>query len=127
MAEHTSTRIAEILTEAMQDQGLTIKDLSQRAGVTYEHIRRIVRGEGLPAGPLLRVLGDELGLDIKELTQYASADNIEKKFGDVPAILSGKNPELAGIERAWTHLNEAQKNDLTGLAREWARRNRQSS
>ncbi len=127
MAEQYQTRLAEVLNEAMKKQRVSIRDLALATGVTYEHIRRCVRGINNPATPLLRLICGYLELDEAEMAQYAAADELERKFGDVPALLADKNPEMTMIERHWVNLTAAQKTDLTNLARDWAHRNRENA
>ena len=126
MSEH-ETRLSEILNDAMKAQGVSIRDLALATGVTYEHIRRVVRGMSNPATPLLKLLCGFLDLDEGVVLKYAAADDLERRYGDVPALISGKNPELSMLERYWTDLTDDQKNDLTNLARDWAKRNKENT
>jgi transcriptional regulator with XRE-family HTH domain len=125
MPEQHQTRLAEILTEAMKVKEVSIRDLALATGVTYEHIRRVVRGMNNPATPLLKLICASLQLNETDLMQYAAADELERKYGDVPAILSGKAPDMVMLERYWAHLTPDQKQDLTNLAQQWATRNRE--
>ncbi len=125
MSEQHQTRLAEILNEAMKLQGVSIRDLALATGVTYEHIRRVVRGLNNPATPLLKLICGFLQLPFDDLKQYAAADELERKYGDVPAILAGKVPDMVMLERYWAYLTPEQKADLTTMAQQWAQRNRE--
>jgi len=107
----------------MQTRGLAIKDLAVLLDVTYEHARRLVRGEGVPSRPLIRRLAEALELSFDELNRLATADKIRMKFGTVPLELAGKNPELEPIERVWVHLTHDQKRDAITLVTSWAAAN----
>jgi transcriptional regulator with XRE-family HTH domain len=125
--EPTVTRVSEVMTAAMEDQGLSIRDLAEKVDVTYEHIRGIVRGHVVPHKFLLKAISDALGLDEHELQKTAVADSIEKKHGKIPLELSGKNPELEPIERAWAHLSPEHKDDLIMMAQTFARSDKAAS
>jgi transcriptional regulator with XRE-family HTH domain len=110
----------------MEARGLTIKDLAGLLDVTYEHARRLVRGEGVPSRPLIRRLAEALQLSFDDLNRLATADKIRMKFGTVPLELAGKNPELEPIERVWHHLTADQKRDAITLVTSWAAANQQA-
>jgi transcriptional regulator with XRE-family HTH domain len=123
-----NTRVGEIISNAMEEQGVSIRDLSVKLETTYEHVRRIVRGEGVPSKFLLKLICDHLGLEYREVEREAMTDRVERKFGGSlpPDILGKRNPELDPIERAWTNLTEEQKHDLVSMAKSWSQRNRKS-
>jgi transcriptional regulator with XRE-family HTH domain len=117
------SQLSEPVNHAMEARGLAIKDLAAMLDVTYEHARRLVRGEGVPSRPLIRRLAEALHLSFDDLNRLATADKIRMKFGTVPLELAGKNPELEPIERVWTHLTPDQKRDATTLVTSWAAAN----
>jgi transcriptional regulator with XRE-family HTH domain len=114
----------ERINAAMEDQGVSIKDLALALGITYEHARKVVRGLVIPHGLLLREICSVLALDHAELLKLVNTADIMKKYGSLPAEIAGKNPELQIIERAWASLSAAQKQDLNTQAVTWAKRNR---
>ena len=116
--------IGEMVRAAMDEQGVSIKDLARKIDTTYEHTRRIVKGEGVPSKYVLKLICQELGIPYKEAERAATADRIKKRFGDIPLELSGKNPELEPIAHAWNHLSEDQKKDATSMIVTWAKRNK---
>jgi transcriptional regulator with XRE-family HTH domain len=117
------SQLSEPINRVLQEKGLAIKDLAVMLDVTYEHARRLVRGEGIPSRPLIRRLAESLGLDFDDLNRLATADKIRLKFGPVPLELAGKNPELEPIERVWDHLTADQKRDAVTLVTSWAAAN----
>lgn len=68
-----------------------------------------------------------LGLDVEEMNKLASADKIEKKYGNIMYELSGKTPRFTEFERLLPHLTKEQYELLLGQAEGWDRRNRGGS
>ncbi len=115
------TRTAERLTKRMEELNLSIAELAQKVGATYEHVRSLVRGKAVPSRLMVQALADALKINKAELERLATADRIRAKFGKIPLELSGKNPELEPLERVWDHLSKEHKADLIAHAQAWAR------
>lgn len=111
----------------MDAKGFSAKQLADRVKITYEHVRKLIRGDAYPSKSLLTVICQELGWDAERATELAHTDKIERKFGGVPAMLAGKNPELSDIERNWEYLNYDQRNTVKVLISALADRNRTST
>ncbi len=118
------TRIAEKIQEAMDAKNLSIRDVSDKMGSTYEHVRNIVRGNIVPSKFFLNGLCTVLGLNLKEMSALSTADRICMKYGDIPSEISGKNPEIEPIERAWPHMSEEHRKDLIAMAAMYAKRDK---
>ena len=116
------TRIGQVISEEMGKCKIPIKDLSRRLEFSYEHVRRIVRGECIPSKPALRMLCQELGIDFAKADRLATADRMNKKFGEVPAEISQKKPSMEPLERVWDDLLPGQQQDLIAMAHLWLQR-----
>src|SRR5713226_7139930 len=105
--EKPLTRTAEMLKKAMEEQELSTRDVAMKAGVSYEHIANMLRpgSKVVPTPLLLNEIARILKLDKMELRRAGVVDNIQRKYGSIPLELSGKNPELEPIERAWPKLS----------------------
>jgi transcriptional regulator with XRE-family HTH domain len=124
MAETTQELFSDRISSAMNEVGMTIRGLAQVLGMTYEHARKLTKGEALPSGIVLRAICAELNLDPHEMEMLSTASRIRKKYGKIPMELAGKNPELEPIELAWDHLTAEQKKDATSMIQGWAKRNK---
>ncbi len=102
-------RLAQALAERMNALDVTIKDASARCGLTYEHVRKLVKGEAYPSPLALREICGVLQLDVAEMERLAVADRLEKKYGGIPHALAGHHPELSLLARWWDMLTEEQK------------------
>lgn len=106
---HSDGRLARALADRMNELELTIKDVALRSGLTYEHVRKLVKGEAYPSRLALRELCQVLKLDHGPMNELAVADRLEKKYGGIPHALAGRHPELSLLERWWDLLTEQQK------------------
>lgn len=102
-------RLARALVERMNELDLTVKQVAERTGMTYEHIRKLVKGAAYPSKLALREVCRVLDLDVRKTDSLAVADRIEKKYGGIPHALAGKHPELSLLAASWDQLTEEQK------------------
>lgn len=119
------SKTSEIIEEGMDAVGVDIRWLAQNAHITYEHARRIVRGEAVPSNVLLGVVANLLQLDLKTLERASMYDRINYKYNGLPVELAGKNPEFEPFERVLAKLTPQQRKDLLNLATSWAKANKQ--
>ena len=106
---HPAGRLAQSLAERMNERQQTIKDVAAQSGLTYEHVRKLVKGEAYPSRLALRELCRVLALDETEMEKLAIADRLEKKYGGIPSELAGRHPELSLLARWWDMLTDEQK------------------
>jgi transcriptional regulator with XRE-family HTH domain len=114
----------ERIQERMDELGLSIKDVADKAESTYEHIRKITRGTSFPSKYFIRVLAEVLDMDKQELEELVAVDQIMHKYGKTLNRVIGKNPELDPIEKVWSKLTKDQKADFISQITAVARRNR---
>jgi transcriptional regulator with XRE-family HTH domain len=119
------TRTGDVLTEQMQKLKMSIADLAEKLGTSYEHVRGMVKGNTLPSKLMVQALADALKMKCEELNRIVTADRIRVKFGTIPLELAGKNPELEPLERVWKYLSQEHKADLIAQAGAWAKRDRE--
>lgn len=124
--QNVGSRLGDYLQVVLEERGMTIRDLAIQSEITYEHARKIVRGDIVPSKQMVRIFSYTLGLPLPEMEELAIADRIIKKHGGLPASLVGKKPDMEPLERHWDLLTPAQKSDLINWAKQWAQRNRQS-
>ena len=102
-------RLGQSLVERMNQLDLTLRQVAERTGLTYEHVRKLAKGAAFPSRLALRELCRVLSLDLAEMDRRAIADRLEKKYGGIPAALAGRHPELALLAPWWDLLTEEQK------------------
>ena len=116
------TQTGERVGEQIEKLGLSIKEVAEKVGSSYHHIRNVVRGNIVPSRLMAKALAEALGIDPQDLERDAVADRIRIKFGNMPFEIAGKNPELVPIERVWDKLSEEHKQDIISIVRTFARR-----
>ena len=79
--EQSKTRFGEMLQKAMADKQLSIKELSEQVGSTYEYTRRLCRGLSLPSKYMLGALAPILGLDVAEAQKLIDYDKLLVRYG----------------------------------------------
>lgn len=122
--EVLSTRTGELIEQRMQQMGIDKRELSAKLGVTYETVRTILNGQKTISVLMLPAVCSILKLNVKEMEKLLKADRMEMKFGDLPAELSGRNPELAPIERVWDKMSPEHQQDLITYAKAFAARDK---
>lgn len=123
-AEVVETRLAALIRDRMEELKLSIRDVAEQVGVTYEVMRRCCNGISVPSKLVRRELARVLVMDVQELDLVAASDNILKKWGGLPSILADKNPDLEPVERVWPNLTEDQRHMFLEQMQALARRNR---
>jgi len=116
--------LADLISAAMTENNVSIRGLAEQVDMTYEHVRRIVRGENVPANVVLRAICTKLGIDYKEAEKLAVAAKIVSQYGNIPYELAGKNPELVPIENAWPTLRKEQKDAVLAMVRSFSIQNK---
>lgn len=130
LGESEKGGFAQRICEQMEKLELSITSVADQLGISYEHMRKICRGETFPSKFMLSPLGAILQLSEQELENLMVADKIRQKYGRIPTSISGKNPELEPLERIWPRLTESQKEELLVIARaltNWNRKKKAES
>ena len=103
----------EALQQEMEDRGISIQNLSDNIGVTYEHVRRLIKSMAFPSKPLMGMMAQTLGWNkerMAEMQRMALKDKLKHKYADLPESLYGgdKNPKYERAERNLRRLDDAQ-------------------
>lgn len=110
--EMSKTRFGEEMQKKMDALGLSIRDVSDKLGATYEYVRRMVRGMSLPSKYMIVSLEEILQWPRDEMRLLTVSDKLEREHGGIPELLAGKNPELAPFEHGWPMLLDQEKEVL---------------
>ena len=71
MTSHNRTNLARIIRQQRVSIPLTLRELSQRSGVSPSHLGRIERSERFPSAHSLRKIAQPLGFNENELFRMA--------------------------------------------------------
>ncbi len=95
--------------------------------MTYEHSRKLVRGESFPSKFLLKEICNRLDLNFEAMEKKLVSDKIRKQHGTIPLELAGKDPRFENFEHVLMKLNPLQVEELYVLAHVMAQRNETSN
>lgn len=104
------TPMARKLKSLMQEQSprMSIRDLAEALGVSYEHARRLKRGESMPSRLLLKGIAEHFRLDIRELELLHRTERLQREFGEV-AGASDWSEEIEELAGNWSRLTIVQR------------------
>ena len=126
MRQRFEGKLAAKILERMSDLELSSRELANRTTISYEHIRKLVRGIAYPSAKATAALSKVLKVPIPELEQLAISDRLQFKYKDSPEKIKGvfnKNPELLPLERIWSFLRSDQKKSVVTFAQMLADQN----
>lgn len=108
----SESQFGQYLMDKMKTEGVSIRELSAKAEITYEYVRKLVRGQALPSVHMLRILCDVLNMNRHEAKRLVVADRIRKDYGTIPIELAGKNPDAEFFDRNISRLSAEQRRYL---------------
>jgi hypothetical protein len=82
---------------AASKAGLTPKQIAQKVGCSYEHIRKLFRCRALPSKWMMKDLCRVLRMDMAEAQQLADIDYCRWKYGPAFWTSQGRRPESDGF------------------------------
>lgn len=112
-------RTSAAIAQHMAEQGVTIRDLSTRVRITYEHARRIVRGEAIPSTELATRISHVLSMNPDQLLLLGKADRMKEKF-DVEILSVPDSDDVETLKGIWTILSTERRRDLIEIAKLFA-------
>ena len=118
------TQIAQKIQQAMDERGITLQDLAKHFDMSYEYMRRTVRGETNPSKNFLKLLCLFFGWDAKEMEVLLIQDKFRKHNGPLTLVAQGINPETEPFVRGWDFLEQSQKDILLAQLKMFIEQNR---
>ena len=85
------------LVRIMNDRNMSVRQLAEALGVTYEHIRKILVGDCLPSDSVLGRLCEALLLSRREMGQRVAKDRLIRRYGDAAWSVWGLDPKFATL------------------------------
>jgi transcriptional regulator with XRE-family HTH domain len=108
----------ELLRRVMSSGGLCIRDVAVRTGYSYEHIRKIANGTGLPSPELNDQMAEELGFDGASAWRMVVTETLRRKMRSLSfSIAPPDDPEIQAV---WSELTRDQQLQIAEIARAMA-------
>jgi hypothetical protein len=99
----------------------------QEFEITYEHLRRAIRGESLPSLEKVKVLCDVLDLDFAKAKQLRELDQLSADYTPeaLQSLLGAQSGDhlLDAVSRSWTRLTTELRRGVHVLVESWANAN----
>lgn len=110
---------ARVLQQAMIDKDIDTHDLADRTkeygqGYGYEHLRKILQGNPSLSEDCNAVLSKILALDPEQMWQLATAEKIERRFGQISGTMV--SPDNARMRNVWPLLEPSEQERLLKAA-----------
>ena len=103
---------------ALQSRGLAIRQLANAVGHSYEHCRRIIKGDPVVSEELNKEICRVLGLDEQEMWRQAQKEKAVERFGvRLPSAGAG---DAQALIRAWKQLGPSDRRLVLRVAQAMA-------
>jgi len=100
---------SEQLAISMATKRITAKALAPKVGCSYEHVRRMQLGKGLPSLPLLRRLCGVFGWSERKLHKFVILDRARREFGKNFWEVQGMDSRGDGVYILWVFLTNEER------------------
>ena len=100
---------SEKLKDGIDRFNLSQKSTAARLGCSYEHVRKMVRGECLPSEELLRKVCSVFKWEITAIKKLRRLDEARKKFGPTFWTILGKDPRIEPLYIFWPYLSREER------------------
>ncbi len=101
-------RFGALLAHAAANNGLSLKEVADRAGVSYEQIRKLALMHSHPSPLLLKELCRILSLDPSKAEDAVAADRMDRKYGAAGLRVRKLSPRVARLEELVGLLTDEQ-------------------
>ena len=125
MRSEPKGRFAQFMVKAMQEKGISLRELSATLRVSYQHLNMCMQGERQPSELMLQAICKPLGLDYDEMLARVVRDKMERTHGR--AALSAafdKSPRVADYEAYAPLLTSEQHSTIVTIMKSFAASNR---
>ena len=98
---------AQIVRAKLQDpqNRKSMREVGRNIGYSYEHVRKVIRGEVTFTREFNDALCLELGLDADDMWKLAESQKLRNKYGHLPSGI----PKDTRVEQIWEAMNKVQK------------------
>lgn len=112
MNEKFSAELNRLMRQ--HEPSLSIRELADELGLTYEFARKLVRGYNLPTRGSMIIMASLFGVQVTRLEEFAQEDRMTAEFGpEITSIII--NPETRTLVSGLAELNEAERQEVLSL------------
>jgi len=118
----SKTPLSGLIHTRMKERGVSVQQLADATRVGYERARTAAMGDQPPSQRLLEEICRFLQLDFNVANEMLITEQMKRKYGRVPASLSGRDQKLQPIEELWQFLTPEEKEHIVWLVSRYAER-----
>jgi transcriptional regulator with XRE-family HTH domain len=123
VAMDANGRFGQIFVAAVNEKGVSLRQVAAKLDYSYEHMRKLVQGKSWPPPEVLGIICKYLDIDLEEAQSACTADRMERTYGTDEAYKAlGKDPRLSDIEPYLSRLSPQEWNmfvtQIAGYVRE---------
>jgi transcriptional regulator with XRE-family HTH domain len=111
-----SSAYAKAMKTAMKQRTVTIRELARRLDYSYEHVRKVVRGEPVVSPEMNEKICKALHLNQAQMWAIAEREKAVRKIDQIPLEHRPIPTELA---QSWGRLTGDQQQKILALVRGW--------
>lgn len=116
---------ADFLLNEIERQNKSLAEVADASELSYEFIRKVVRGLAFPSEEATRNICHVLHLDENQVVHMLLAEKMKHRFGESNFYaISNKEASLEPIERDWPFLTPEQRETVIGMIQGMAERER---
>ena len=120
-------RFAHYFNDAMNEKGVTLKQLAANSDYQYESFRKLSKGITTPSKDMLNFLHQQLGIDVKKAENLIIEDKARRnRMWKFVQQAAGVPADLEPITRFWGMLSDQDKHELISIAEMKAKFHRES-
>jgi transcriptional regulator with XRE-family HTH domain len=110
-------RFGNMFAQAIQQKGLSLRDLAVKTDYTYEQMRKLYLGTSAPSQLLVKELSKILGMNAEQAQQAATEDKMERRYGAKGLKALGRDPRLAALDAVAALLSDQDLQTVVTVAR----------
>jgi transcriptional regulator with XRE-family HTH domain len=92
------------VADGLDAKGMTLRNLALKTGLTYDHVRRIVKGLAHPATPNLKRVCKAVGLDYPTMQKALMQDKMQSKSGDTLSAATNRDQVSVAFDELTAQL-----------------------
>lgn len=118
--------LARLKQLGKEGRAMEVRDLARLSTYSYEHVRKLLKGEAVQSPKANEHICTALGLDVQRMWEIATREKLQKRLGDQfsPTILSPADPKMRAL---WPELSAAQRRRVLAIVEGMVEQNRASA
>lgn len=92
------------LADALDKKCMTLRELAVEVEISYEHVRKLLKGLAYPSAANLKQICKAVGLPYGEMNRLVTQDKMRSKFGKSLSAVMNRNPQAVAFDELTARL-----------------------